>query len=89
MVVYRGPRGLLSRSRFVDFLRRIGARLGRTLSEPGDGYMRELSETSDPREPCFFHDFSGPGEVRAELEAAGLSAQEVIPGWWVCRRAFP
>ncbi|MFQ5793379.1 MAG: class I SAM-dependent methyltransferase, partial [Acidobacteriota bacterium] len=88
MVVYRGPRGLLSRSRLVDLLRRAGPRLGRKwqLSEPGDGYMRELSEASDPQEPCFFHDFSGPGEVRVEIEAAGLSADEVSPGWWICRR---
>ena len=91
MVVYRAPRGFLSRSRLVDLLRKAGARLSRTwrLSEPGDGYMRHLSEASDPREACFFHDFSGPAEVRAELEAAGLSAEEVSPGWWICRRAFP
>ena len=91
MVVYRAPRGLLSRSRLVDLLRRAGARLGRIwqLSEPGDGYMRQVSEASDPREPCFFHDFSDRQEVKAELEAAGLSAEEVTPGWWVCRRALP
>ena len=51
--------------------------------------MREVSDASDPREPVFFHDFSGPEEVRAETEAAGLGAEEVSPGWWVCRRAFP
>ena len=34
---------------------------------------------------CFFHDFSGPEEVRAEVEAASLRAEEVAPGWWVCR----
>jgi SAM-dependent methyltransferase len=91
MVVYRAPRGFLSRSRLVDLLRKAGARLSRTwrLSEPGDGYMRHLSEASDPREACFFHDFSGPAEVKAELEAARLNAEEVSPGWWICRRAFP
>ncbi|MBI3030216.1 MAG: class I SAM-dependent methyltransferase [Candidatus Rokubacteria bacterium] len=89
-VLYRGRRGLLSRSRLVDLLREVGRRLSRTwrLSESGDGYMRELSEASDPREACFFHDFSGPGEARAEIEAAGLSGEEVGPGWWVCRSAL-
>lgn len=89
MVLYRGPRGLLSRSRLVDLLRKAGGRLSERwrLSEPGDGYMREVSDASDPGEPCFFHDFSGPDEVRAELEAARFSGAEVIPGLWVCRKA--
>jgi 2-polyprenyl-3-methyl-5-hydroxy-6-metoxy-1,4-benzoquinol methylase len=88
MVVYRGRRGLLSRSRMVDFVRHIGARLSRTwrLSEPGDGCMREPSEASDPQEACFFHDFAAPAEVEAEVLAAGLTAVEASPGWWVCRR---
>ena len=91
MVVYRGPHGLLSRRRLVDIVRRAGSRLsGRwRLSEPRDGYMREVSESSDPREPCFFHDFDSPLDVRAEIEAAGFSALEVSPGWWVCRKALP
>jgi len=86
MVIYRGRRGLLSRSRLVDLLRKVGSGLGRTtgLSEPGDGWMREPSEASDPREACFFHDFERPGEVRVEVEAAGLRAEEVAPGWWIC-----
>jgi SAM-dependent methyltransferase len=91
MVFYRAPRGLLSRSRLVDALRRAGRRLlgpGR-LSEPGDTYMRETSEASDPAETCFFHDFSGPWEVREEVEAAGFTAHEVAPGWWVCRPNSP
>lgn len=90
MLGYRGPRGLVSRSRLVDLLRRAGARILGTwrLSEAGDRYMLEVSAASDPREPCFFHDFSGPGEVRAELESAGLSAEEVSRGWWVCRPAI-
>jgi SAM-dependent methyltransferase len=89
MVIYRGRRGLLSRSRIVDVLRRGGACLGRTFSEPGDGYMREVSEASDPREPVFFHDFSGPQGVREEIEAADLQAEEVAQGWWVCWQALP
>jgi hypothetical protein len=90
MVVYRGPRGwVLSRSRLVDRLRALGRRLGlaHALSEPGDGYMREVSEASDPSRPCFFHDFDRPAEVRDELEAAGFRAHEATPGWWVCRPA--
>jgi SAM-dependent methyltransferase len=87
MVMYRGRRGLLSRSRLVDLLRKVGSGLARTtgLSEPGDGCLREPSEASDPRETCFFHDFERPDEVRVELEAAGLRSEEVAPGWWVCR----
>ncbi len=88
MVVYRGPRGsVLSRSRFVDLLRALGRRIRATarVSEPGDGYMREVSEASDPGRPCFFHDFDGPAAVRRELDAAGFTADEVAPGWWVCR----
>ncbi|MFZ1060312.1 MAG: class I SAM-dependent methyltransferase [Candidatus Rokuibacteriota bacterium] len=91
VVAYRGPRPFLSRSRLVDFFRNVAARLWRTrpVSEPGDGYMREVSDASDPREPCFFHDFAGPGEVEAELEAARFNAAEVTPDWWVCRPALP
>lgn len=86
MVVYRAPRGLISRSRLVDFLRGVRARFASTwqVSEPGDGYTREVSEASDPHEECFFHDFDRPDDVRVEIEAAGLSAREVSPGWWVC-----
>ncbi|MFI5339007.1 MAG: class I SAM-dependent methyltransferase [Candidatus Methylomirabilales bacterium] len=88
MVVYRERRWLLSRSRLVNLLRKAMRRLPGPwrFSEPGDGYMREISEASDPQEQVFFHDFSTPGEVRAEIEAAGLSAEEVAPGWWICRR---
>lgn len=90
VVVYREV-GLISRSRLVDLLRRVGRRLlgTRRFSEPGDRLMREVSEASDPREPVFFHDFSGPGEVRAEIAASGLAADEIAPGWWVCRKARP
>src|SRR5262249_16875027 len=89
VVVYRGPRGLLSRSRLVDLLRRVGAWLpGRwQVSEAGDGYAREVSEASDPRQTVFFHDYPGTSEVRSEVEAAGFRAEETAPGWWVCRRA--
>jgi SAM-dependent methyltransferase len=88
MVVYRGERGLVSRSRLVDLLRKTLRILPSPWrpSEPGDVYMRETSEASDPLEHVFFHDFSTASEVRAEIEAAGLSAEEVAPGWWVCRR---
>jgi hypothetical protein len=88
-VMYREPLGLLSRTRMVDLVRVVGARLvgpGR-LSEPGDGYIRDVSEASDSSVPVFFHNFSGPGEARAEIEAAGLGGGEESPGWWVCRRA--
>jgi SAM-dependent methyltransferase len=88
-VVYRWPRPWLSRSRLVDLIRRVAALLplGLSLSEPGDGYMREVSDASDPRAPIFFHDYAGPDEVRGELESAGLVAHEARRGWWVCRRA--
>jgi SAM-dependent methyltransferase len=89
MVVYRGERGLVSRSRLVDLFRNVLWRIAgpRWLSEAGDGYMREISEASDPQEQVFFHDFSGPGEIRDEIEAAGFTAEEVSPGWWICRRS--
>lgn len=86
-VIYREPLGLLSRTRLVDFLRVVGARLlgpGR-FSEPGDGWMREVSEASDPGVPVFLHAYPGPEGVRREIEAAGFSAEEVAPAWWVCR----
>jgi SAM-dependent methyltransferase len=86
-VVYRGQRPWLSRSRLVDLIRRLAASVpfGPSLSEPGDGYMREVSEVSDPRTPIFFHDYAGAHEVRAELEAAGFAAREPHRGWWLCR----
>ena len=89
MVVYRQPRGLISRSRLVDAARALARRAGwrARFSEPGDGYMREVSEGSDPRRACFFHDYDGPADVRGELEAAGFHAEEAAPCWWVCRPA--
>jgi hypothetical protein len=47
--------------------------------------MRETSEVSDPQAPCFYHVFSTATEVQAEIKAAGFTAEEVSPGWWVCR----
>jgi SAM-dependent methyltransferase len=89
MVVYRQPRGLISRSRLVDAMRAVAHRagFGARWSEPGDGYMREVSEGSDPRRACFFHDYDGPADVREELEAAGFHPEEAAPCWWVCRPA--
>jgi SAM-dependent methyltransferase len=86
-VVYRGSRPWLSRSRLVDAIRRVARRLPFEVrvSEPGDGYMREVSEASDPRVPIFFHDYAGPDDVREEIEAAGFSADERYRGWWLCR----
>jgi SAM-dependent methyltransferase len=87
LVAYGEERGLLSRSRLVDLLREALCLLpgGRRLSEPGDVYMRETSETSDPQAPCFYHMFSTAAEGRAEIEAAGFTGEEISPGWWVCR----
>jgi 2-polyprenyl-3-methyl-5-hydroxy-6-metoxy-1,4-benzoquinol methylase len=85
MVHYGEPRGLLSRSRLVDAARVFVRRAGLSASEPGDGYMREVSARSDPRRACFFHFFGGPAEIRQELAAAGFSADEVSRGWWICR----
>ena len=86
IVAYRDCRPW-SRSRLVDVLRRVGARVlgpGR-VSEPGDGWMREVSQASDPQTVIFFHDFDGPDDLRGELERAGFAGGEVKPGWWVCR----
>jgi 2-polyprenyl-3-methyl-5-hydroxy-6-metoxy-1,4-benzoquinol methylase len=85
MVHYREPRTLLSRSRLVDATRTLARGVGLRASEPGDGYMREVSAGSDPGRACFFHFYDGPTAVRAELQAAGLTADEVSQGWWICR----
>ena len=83
----RAPRSLFSRSRLVDLLRALGRALPGpwTLSEPGDRYMRAVSNASDPLIPVFFHDYADSGEVRGELESAGFRAEEAAPGWWICR----
>jgi SAM-dependent methyltransferase len=87
MVDYRAPRPLLSRSRVVDAVRRVARSLGRArrVSEPGDGYLREVSQGSDPERACFFHHYAGAAEIRAELQAAGFDAEEASRGFWVCR----
>lgn len=88
MVAYREHRGILSRSRLVDAVRRLAPALGvGRLSEPGDSYMCEVSDGSDPERPCFFHNYAGPQEVRGELAAAGFRSHEAITSWWVCRLA--
>lgn len=89
MVHYREPRGLLSRSRLVDGARMLARGVGLHASEPGDGLMREVSAGSDPGRACFFHFYDGPRALRAELDAAGFSADEVRRGWWVCRPRRP
>jgi len=88
VAAYGEERGLLSRSRLVDLLRKAMRILPGPwrLSEPGDVHMRETSEASDPNAPVFFQQFSTPDEERAEIEAAGFTAEEVSPGWWLCRR---
>ena len=89
VAAYGEERGLLSRSRLVDLLRKALRVLPGPWrqSEPGDVYMLETSQASDPQAPCFYHVFSTAAEVRAEIEAAGFRAEEVSPGWWVCRRS--
>ncbi|MGH7356878.1 MAG: class I SAM-dependent methyltransferase [Candidatus Rokuibacteriota bacterium] len=85
MLAYRDCRPW-SRSRLVDVCRRVGARVlgSDRVSEPGDDWMLEVSQASDPHTPVFFHNFDGPDDVRDELEAAGFASTEVKPGWWVC-----
>ena len=87
-VSYREPLGLLSRTRLVDVLRVLGTKISGAarFGEPGDGYMRDVSDASDSREPIFFHTFRRPQDVRSEIEAAHLIPEEVAPGWWVCRK---
>lgn len=87
LVAYGEERGLLSRSRLVDLLRKALRVLPGPWrqSEPGDVYMRETSEASDPQAPCFYHVYSTAAEVQAEIEAAGFTTEEVSPCWWLCR----
>ena len=66
----------------LRFLSRLPGRW--RLSEPGDGYMSETSRSSDPGSPCYFHRFSGPAEVFAEITAAGFRGRETMSGWWIC-----
>lgn len=86
IVAYRDCRPW-SRSRLVDACRSIGVRLlgPDRVSERGDGWMREVSQASDPHTVIFFHDFDGSDDLRVELEAAGFAGAEAKPGWWVCR----
>ncbi|PYM05377.1 MAG: hypothetical protein DMD82_11290 [Candidatus Rokuibacteriota bacterium] len=90
-MTYRAPLGLLSRARVVDVLRRLGTGLvGRgRFSEPGDCWMRDVSNASDPRVLVYVHSFSSSAEVRLEIEAASLAADESLLGWWICRPARP
>ena len=87
VAAYGEERGILSRSWLVDLVRRALRILSGPwrLSEPGDVYMLETSEASDPQAPVFFHVFSTAAEVQTEIEAAGFTVEEVAPGWWLCR----
>jgi len=89
LIAHGEERGILSRSRLVDLLRKALRLLpgGWRLSEPGDVYLRETSDASDPQAPCFYHVFLTAAEVQAEIEAAGFAAEEASPFSWICRRS--
>jgi SAM-dependent methyltransferase len=86
--LFHGARGLLSRSRLVDGLRRVGRACGvRRLSEPGDGLQRGHALVAPPDCFRYVHHFASEGEVEAELSAAGLAVVD-RPGsgaLWVAR----
>lgn len=74
-------RGLVSRSRLVDSLRRLGRPIfGDRLSEPGDGWT---FETATRR--YFKHRFFSSRELHSEIVEAGLRVEAVIEWVWVCR----
>jgi SAM-dependent methyltransferase len=86
--LFHGSRGVLSRSRLVDGLRRLGRAAGvRRLSEPGDGFQRGHGLVPPPDCFRYVHHFASAGEVEAELAAAGLALMD-RPGSgaiWVTR----
>src|SRR5688572_31739574 len=38
---------------------------GAAVAEPGDGYMVEVSEGSDPQRACFFHHYDRPEDRKS------------------------
>ena len=81
------PRPLLSRSRLVDALRRIGRRCGLSrLAEPGDHYYRGHALERAPLSYRYLHRFSDHAEAEAELADAGLVVTDRLDETcWIAR----
>ena len=81
------PLPLLSRTRIVDLVRRVGRRLGvRRLGEPGDHLYRSHGLVRAPISHRFVHRFRDHAEAEAELADAGLIvADRIEDACWVVR----
>jgi len=81
------PLPLLSRTRLVDALRRIGRRAGlRRLAEPGDHFYRGHALRRAPTAYRYIHRFRTRGEAEAELADAGLVVTESLDETcWIAR----
>lgn len=81
------PRPLLSRSRLVDALRRIGRAAGiRRLAEPGDHYHRGHALERPPGSYRYVHRFRNRDEAEAELAEATLRVTDRLhETCWIVR----
>jgi len=81
------PLPLLSRTRLVDWLRRLGRAAGvRGLAEPGDHYYRGHAVTRTPVSYRYVHRFRDRGEAEAELTEAGLAVTDRLDETcWIAR----
>jgi ubiquinone/menaquinone biosynthesis C-methylase UbiE len=81
------PLPLLSRTRLVDWLRRVGRAAGvRRLAEPGDYYYRGHAVRRTPVSYRYMHRFRDRGEAEAELAEAGLAVTERLDETcWIAR----
>lgn len=81
------PRPLLSRSRLVDALRRVGRRCGLShLAEPGDHYYRGHALERAPVSHRYLHRFRNHAEAEAELAEAGLMVTDRLDETcWIAR----
>jgi SAM-dependent methyltransferase len=83
------PLPLLSRTRLVDGLRRVGRAAGiRRLAEPGDHYYRGHALERAPVSYRYVHRFRDRAEAEAELAEAGLRVTERLDETcWIARPA--
>jgi SAM-dependent methyltransferase len=81
------PLPLVSRTRLVDALRRVGRAAGiQRLAEPGDHYYRGHALERAPVSYRYVHRFRNRAEAEAELAEAGLKVTERLDDTcWIAR----